>query len=465
MYTELLEAMDRRGFLKMLGKGAAAATAPKSALAKALTSIPTGGTPNIDAGKAVLDFFSILKLGDKPGELVDKYRFMNTALTNLLAVLTQNNINIGSKKNYNLQQDLKYHTDHNNTVIAYLTGKLPQNKDTSKLLARDFGIDTSLGQENAMDVLEADIEGLADGLEGTTEWVVDSVGEMFKKNLITPEAQRELEKRRIYKCDFVNDPESKMRKDKLEKESQKQYKDYMDRYNYSMTARDIDYSRMDRAGGSEDVGYAQTFEKFFVENYAKFLIDFQTVDDDKTMDFLDLQADQMWIPADEIEQKGLNQIKASELIYRNCTSQLTVKVVGLDPGSDGKEYFYIVKDESLLAKIAQFFANDKIIQGLISQGRVEFGININEENSNMNIFFYKPGTVNVLHSFLNNNQIEELVENYADGKKPGRKGLAKRKGVNCKQSVSKLRKVAKNSTGEKRRMAHWCANMKSGKKK
>jgi hypothetical protein len=58
-----------------------------------------------------------------------------------------------------------------------------------------------------------------------------------------------------------------------------------------------------------------------------------------------------------------------------------------------------------------------------------------------------------------------FYENYADGKKPGRKGLAKRSGVNCKQSVTKLRKVAKNSSGERRRMAHWCANMKSGKKK
>lgn len=58
-----------------------------------------------------------------------------------------------------------------------------------------------------------------------------------------------------------------------------------------------------------------------------------------------------------------------------------------------------------------------------------------------------------------------LNENFADGKKPGRKGLAKRSGVNCKQSVTKLRQVAANSTGEKQRMAHWCANMKSGKKK
>lgn len=60
---------------------------------------------------------------------------------------------------------------------------------------------------------------------------------------------------------------------------------------------------------------------------------------------------------------------------------------------------------------------------------------------------------------------EILKENYADGKKPGRKGLAKRKGVNCMKSVTELRRVAKNSSGEKQRMAHWCANMKSGRKK
>ena len=58
-----------------------------------------------------------------------------------------------------------------------------------------------------------------------------------------------------------------------------------------------------------------------------------------------------------------------------------------------------------------------------------------------------------------------IGENFKDGKKPGRKGLAKRSGVNTKASVSSLRKTAKNSTGEKQRMAHWLANMKSGKKK
>ena len=58
-----------------------------------------------------------------------------------------------------------------------------------------------------------------------------------------------------------------------------------------------------------------------------------------------------------------------------------------------------------------------------------------------------------------------MSENFADGRKPGRKGLAKRVGVNCKQPVSKLRSIAKNSSGERQRMAHWCANMKSGRKK
>ena len=57
------------------------------------------------------------------------------------------------------------------------------------------------------------------------------------------------------------------------------------------------------------------------------------------------------------------------------------------------------------------------------------------------------------------------TENFADGKKPGRKGLAKRSGVNTKASVSSLRKTAKSSSGEKQRMAHWLANMKAGRKK
>jgi hypothetical protein len=59
----------------------------------------------------------------------------------------------------------------------------------------------------------------------------------------------------------------------------------------------------------------------------------------------------------------------------------------------------------------------------------------------------------------------KIAENFADGKKPGRKGLSKRVGIPKGASVTQLRKIAKNSTGERRRMAHWQANMKSGRKK
>ena len=58
-------------------------------------------------------------------------------------------------------------------------------------------------------------------------------------------------------------------------------------------------------------------------------------------------------------------------------------------------------------------------------------------------------------------------ENFADGKKKGksRPGRVKRSGASCKGSVTKLRARAKKASGEKAKMYHWCANMKSGKKK
>ena len=62
-------------------------------------------------------------------------------------------------------------------------------------------------------------------------------------------------------------------------------------------------------------------------------------------------------------------------------------------------------------------------------------------------------------------QDRQVEENFADGKNPGRKGLAKRVGVPTKASVSRLRQIAKSSSGEKQRMAHWMANMKAGKRK
>lgn len=63
--------------------------------------------------------------------------------------------------------------------------------------------------------------------------------------------------------------------------------------------------------------------------------------------------------------------------------------------------------------------------------------------------------------------VTQVRENYADGKKKGksRPGRVKRAGASCKGSVTELRKKAKKYSGEKGKMYHWCANMKSGRKK
>jgi len=61
----------------------------------------------------------------------------------------------------------------------------------------------------------------------------------------------------------------------------------------------------------------------------------------------------------------------------------------------------------------------------------------------------------------------QVDENFADGKKKGksRPGRVKKSGASCNGSVTALRKRAKNASGEKAKMYHWCANMKSGRKK
>ena len=56
-------------------------------------------------------------------------------------------------------------------------------------------------------------------------------------------------------------------------------------------------------------------------------------------------------------------------------------------------------------------------------------------------------------------------ENFADGKNPGRKGLSKRVGIPSNSTLAQLEKIAKNSDGEKRRLAQWQLNMRRGKNK
>jgi hypothetical protein len=63
--------------------------------------------------------------------------------------------------------------------------------------------------------------------------------------------------------------------------------------------------------------------------------------------------------------------------------------------------------------------------------------------------------------------IKSIEENFADGKVKGKSppGRVKRSGASCNGSLTDLRARAKRASGEKAMMDHWCANMKSGKKK
>ena len=60
--------------------------------------------------------------------------------------------------------------------------------------------------------------------------------------------------------------------------------------------------------------------------------------------------------------------------------------------------------------------------------------------------------------------LDNVHENFADGKNPQDKGDSKRYNVPTKGSVSSLRKIAKQG-GRRGQLAHWMANMKSGHKK
>jgi hypothetical protein len=79
------------------------------------------------------------------------------------------------------------------------------------------------------------------------------------------------------------------------------------------------------------------------------------------------------------------------------------------------------------------------------------------------------GTTSIPVRIVADKDIEEIskqgvAENFADGRNPQDKGDSKRHGINTKASVSSLRKTAKQG-GRKGQLAHWLANMKSGRAK
>jgi len=78
----------------------------------------------------------------------------------------------------------------------------------------------------------------------------------------------------------------------------------------------------------------------------------------------------------------------------------------------------------------------------------------------------KPGDLDAKAKRIFNIKEQGVTENFADGKVKGksRPGRVKKSGASCKGSVTSLRAKAKKYSGERGKMYHWCANMKSGRK-
>ena len=77
---------------------------------------------------------------------------------------------------------------------------------------------------------------------------------------------------------------------------------------------------------------------------------------------------------------------------------------------------------------------------------------------------FKELGINQVKVIIVDESIDTLVDNFADGKKPGRKGISKRVGIPKGATMAQLQKYAKSKC-EKGRMARWQLNMRRGRKK
>ena len=96
----------------------------------------------------------------------------------------------------------------------------------------------------------------------------------------------------------------------------------------------------------------------------------------------------------------------------------------------------------------------------------DYGVNIQSwEAAGGYGFKHKDHKFERTASAIKQHMQEPVEENFADGKVSGnsRPGRVKRAGASCDGSVTELRAKAKNASGERAKMYHWCANMKSGR--
>jgi len=121
-----------------------------------------------------------------------------------------------------------------------------------------------------------------------------------------------------------------------------------------------------------------------------------------------------------------------------------------------KIYFY---DQETETKLAMVRKDD-------TQGKPYYIVTTVMTHAPKSVQAWKYPIVTTDGRLLDNGERLITNENFKDGKVKGksRPGRVKRAGASCKGSISSLRAKAKKYSGEKGKMYHWCANMKSGKK-
>ena len=126
--------------------------------------------------------------------------------------------------------------------------------------------------------------------------------------------------------------------------------------------------------------------------------------------------------------------------------------------------------EQKIQKVNQLQQSQRFLtEGALCGQEEEMKINEIIEAAGVGIVTKQNATkdVPVGGEYMNVKKLRLAKENFADGKRKGksRPGRVKRAGASCKGSVSSLRSKAKKYGGERGKMYHWCANMKSGRSK
>jgi hypothetical protein len=199
------------------------------------------GVPPLDINKLTRNLLNIQWDGGGITGLRQTY-------AGILSFLTQKNLASNILKNGNTLKD------EINTVLGKLDPKTIQSWVDNP---EGHGQDIFSTEEYFINFIEGGED--AEAYEGI-------IKTLFTHNLMSPANAKFLaDMTGEYWFDYVDSPEAEIAQEKHSKKMNDEIEKTMHQHHQKQTAKDIDYSRMDRAGSSEDQGYA----KYYAESRRK----------------------------------------------------------------------------------------------------------------------------------------------------------------------------------------------------